>query len=94
MQKPAIRSAIKTHLTNLDGHLKMLNGYPTKSAGSAMPAEKAQQPAAALRADIADYAKSAQGIALKALADPAAAEAQFSEFNEKLKKTQSRPGCW
>ena len=79
----------KDDLTNLDGHLKMLNGYPTKSAGSAMPAEKAQQPAAALRADIADYAKSAQGIALKALADPAAAEAQFSEFNEKLRRLKA-----
>ncbi|MGB8077488.1 MAG: HAMP domain-containing protein, partial [Gallionella sp.] len=79
----------KDALTNLDGHLKILNDYPVKSISSAMSAEKAQQPAAALRPDIADFAKSAQGIALKALTDPAAAEAQFGEFDEKLKRLKA-----
>lgn len=74
-------AAYQDALKELNEHLGTLVAGIAKNAASPALAEKTRHAFAAVRADVDEYAKSAQGIAALALTNSAAAEAQFPAFN-------------
>lgn len=78
--------AYKEAAKNLDEQLKSLNDNTVKIMKSAALTERTRQAFTVVRADVDDYAKSAQNIASLAQTDTIGADVQFGEFNAKFKK--------
>lgn len=81
--------AYKEAAKNLNEHIRTLSSSTAKIMNSAALTEKTRQALTVVRADVDDYAKSAQNVAALAQTDTAGAEVQFSEFNEKFKKLKT-----
>ena len=81
--------AYKEATKNLNDHLKTLNNSTVKIMNSPALTEKARQAVTVVRADVDDYAKTAQNVASLAQTDTAGAEVQFNEFNDKFKKLKA-----